>query len=435
MSFLRQSTLVFAYRIVLVGVVFATDVVLARWFGPAGKGAVSLLTVTPIMLAVVAGVGLDYALNHAGHQRGVRVHAVFSRALLLGLGSAAVIGTVLLSDLAGVRTFLYRGVPRELSAATRWSFAIIPAEVLFTLGGMLAITVGRPVLFGQMRVVRRTLVLAAVLVAVGIFGARSDVGITAIVITQVGAIGFVGLAGAIIAGWRGDSPGTGWGGLARQGALAWPARLAERLQTRVDFVLLGVLASGAAVGVYSVGTALAEMLYFVTGSLSTVLFSHRVEPGRGVHHLTLRMMLPIGAALALVAGLAGSAIIPLVYGEDFGAGVPVLWLLLPGALSMSLVQIASPYLVQSGHARSVSAAQLTGLAVNLCLNLVLIPALVERGAAVASSVSYTLTFLIVAWSIGRVDGRGMVRVLVPRHRDWADARARLVTLAARRRRS
>jgi O-antigen/teichoic acid export membrane protein len=418
MSFLRDSSLVFGYRLVLVAIIFVTDVAIARWFGPAGKGAIAILTVTPAILSVLGQVGQDYALNHAGGRGRTRLLAAFSQSLLITLPLTLLLITGLWLDVFGLRTLLFRGVPIRLQTAQQLAPLLILTEGLFVMGGMLAMSVGRPVMYGQMRVTRRGLVLIGLVTVVLLWGKGSDAAITGYVVVQVVAVLSSALGGALLAGWRFDPPRGLWRELARQGAAAWPGRLAERLQGRVDYVLLGILGSGAAVGVYSVATALAEMLYFVTGSVSATLFSRRAGLVGDLHGRVIRLMVPIAIGIGGLAGLAGTLIVPRLYGQRFAGGVVLLWVLLPGVVGMSLVQILSPYLVQTGRAHMVSVGQAIGVTANIAINVILIPRYAAMGAAIASAISYSATFICIALWTARSDGQTIRQLLLVRADDW-----------------
>lgn len=418
MSFLRDSSLVLFYRLVLVGVIFVTDVAVARWFGPVGKGIVAIVTVTPAILAVLGLFGQDYALNHASASDRDRLRVVFSKALVLSMPVTALIILVLAFNVLGARSLLFRGVPPELELAVYLSLGFIPVDGMFQLAAMLAMSVGRPVLFGKLRVVRRGLVLVGYGLVVLALGANSDSAIRAIPAVQIGAVGLAALGGAVAVGWRFNLPRGDWSALVRQGLAAWPGRIADRLQARADYVLLGILGSSAALGIYSVATALAEMLYFVTGSVSATLFSRQVGTSGGLHARAVRLMVPLAVLVALLAGLAGTVIVPLLYGARFREATVLLWILLPGVVGMSLVQIISPYLVQTGRAHAVSVGQALGVVVNIGLNLVLIPRYSAIGAAISSAVSYLLTFVgIAAWT-ARADRQPVWRILLARAADW-----------------
>lgn len=411
-STLRQSGAVFAYRLVLVAVVVATEVILARALGPAGRGLVAIFTITPVLIAVVASCGLDYAVNFFGHQDGLSIPRTFRRALWGGLAVAMVLCAVLFLDVEGVRTVLFKSAPEDYTAVEFISLGIVPAEVFFVLASMLAMTLGRPVLYGRIRVVRRGIVLLSVLAAAWVY--RDDLvsAVTLVIFGQIAAILTAGMFPVFGIPSERKAGAPSYRELFSYGLRSLPARLAERLQTRIDIVLLGLLSTSSVVGVYTVATGIAESLFYVSGSLSAVLFTRSAEREGELHQLALRVMIPLGVVFALVVGSMSAFLIPVIFGQDFSDAVLFLWVLLPGTIAFSLVHIVSPYFVQKGHSGVVSVANSAGLVGNVGLNIVLIPGFGGIGAAIASAVSYGLTCgWLLVW-LAKIEEKSPVDTLV-----------------------
>jgi O-antigen/teichoic acid export membrane protein len=426
MSFLRDSTLVFVYRLVLVAVIFVTDVAIARWFGPAGKGYIAILTITPFLLAVVGGLGLDYGLNELGHRFPARLRGLMGSALLIAAIGEGALVLLLWADAMGSRAWLFTGVPSRLAVALRLGLLLVPAEMFAVLATMYMVTAGSPVAYARSRVWRRAIVFAVVVVVVA-GGERGSLGIEAVVAGHiVGALVPAGLM-LFAVGYR-PTRAALVGGVARSALRAYAGRVAERLQYRVDYVLMGILSTSAQLGVYTVATAIAEMIFFVTGSVGSVLQSRSAETEADLHRRTLRLMMPISVIMAFAAGAAGTLAIPIVYGTRFQAGVWQLWILLPGVVAMSLVQVASPWLVQIGRAGRVSLAQALGLAVNVGINVTLIPRWGAVGAALASSVSYAVTGLLVIGAWLRADAEMSLHGLLPDRAELAELLRRMRAL-------
>ena len=74
---------------------------------------------------------------------------------------------------------------------------------------------------------------------------------------------------------------------------------------------------------------------------------------------------------------------------------------------------------------------ITGLAVNVAANLVLVPRLGINGAAISSSISYGLTALITLFVFRRLAGRGWLETLVIRRTDVRAAGRAVVKAAGR----
>jgi len=425
MSFLRESTWVVIHRLILVVIVVGNDILLARILGPDGKGYYTILVVTPVLLASVAAGGLDFSLNQLAHRRPARAFSIFNTAAGLGLIGGLGLASLLWFDVLGIGRALFQGVPREFAASLRLAALAIPTEVLFLLAGMLAVSVGRPLAFSRARIVRRGTMLGATLVAAALFRHRMDLLLLAVLWGFVGAAIVSGAVSLLGAGFRGGGFDRNVGEVLKHAAASYPGRVAERLQTRVDVALLGILGSGAQVGVYSVATGMAEAVLLISNSIATVLFGRHAEQQSALHARALRLMVPLSAVLAASVAVGGTVLIPVLWGDRFQGGVLLLALLLPGVVFFSLVQTVTPSLVQAGRGGAVSVAHAVGLAGNILLNILMIPWLGAAAASLASSASYGITLAILLGAVRMRDGVSLRRLVVMNREDLSIVRARL----------
>ena len=426
-SFLSQTGWVFGTRAALAASVFVADVVVARLLGLEGKGALTILVLTPVMLASVANLGLDFALNEVGHRHPDRRATLATSAATLASLTAVGIGAVVVLDVGGIASWLYAGVPDLTAVDLLLSVALLVLETTFAMSLMHAMTDGAPVVMGVARLVRRATVLVGAIVLAA-WGLDAEGG-TLRLLLMFHLLGLV--AGASVAVWRSGSRPT-WPrfsamrALLPRGMRALPGRLAERLQTRVDVVLLGVLAGAGPVGAYSVAVGLAEIVFFLSSSVSGVLFSRRVTDDVDVHVRAIGWMLPIGLATAVAMAAAGPLAIRGLYGPAFADSVVLLWLLLPATVLFSLVHASTPLLVQRGRSGDVSRAQVAGVATQVVVALVAIPVRGAEGAAWATLSAYGVTSIMIAVRLPHETGRHVLGAFLPPREDvrrwWTAAR-------------
>lgn len=188
---------------------------------------------------------------------------------------------------------------------------------------------------------------------------------------------------------------------------------------RLDALMLSFLASDAAVGRYGAAYRLFEATLFISYSLASAFsamytyLGHETVPtigsafGRSLK-LALAILVPCGVGLALLAAPIASAI----FGDEFAAAAPALRLLAPVVVLVALVILSASLVVARSDAGS--AARLTGLmvALNVALNLVLIPMFDERGAALAILITEAALLVallrLVARLVDRLDWRATV---------------------------
>lgn len=174
---------------------------------------------------------------------------------------------------------------------------------------------------------------------------------------------------------------------------------------KVDMLLLSVLDTFDAVGIYGIGYKFSDILdTFVlaaAGPIATLLVAawpH--EPGVFRQKCrTAAAALGTGGALAVAAFWPSAPqVIGLLYGDRFVVGAFAARLLVLGASLTALIVLGIYLLASAGRARSYPLVALGGLVLNIVLNLVLIPHLSYDGAAIAT-VATLGAVLVVLWVV------------------------------------
>jgi O-antigen/teichoic acid export membrane protein len=184
---------------------------------------------------------------------------------------------------------------------------------------------------------------------------------------------------------------------------------------RLDAVLLSFLASGAAIGRYGAAYRLFEATLFISYSLASAFSAMYTYLGRdSVPTIgaafgrslksALAILVPCGVGLMLLA----EPILSAIFGDEFAAAAPALRLLAVVVVLVALVTLSASLVV--ARSAAAAAARLTGsmVALNVVLNVVLIPLLDERGAALAIVITEATLLLALLRLAGRLVG----------HLDW-----------------
>lgn len=182
------------------------------------------------------------------------------------------------------------------------------------------------------------------------------------------------------------------------------------LYFKIDSVMLTLLLHGStariAVGTYQVGYKFSDLLAFVAPALIATtlpLLSRAWPDDRDEFHRVWRqsfvLVVVIGAiATTVFAALAGH-VLPLLFGHKYAASAgPARWLVAGQALNFA-TQLCYVSLVATGRTRVYPWVTFAGLAANVGLNMVLIPAHHERGAAVATVVTELVVLALLARSM------------------------------------
>jgi O-antigen/teichoic acid export membrane protein len=169
---------------------------------------------------------------------------------------------------------------------------------------------------------------------------------------------------------------------------------------RLDVMMLPAFVPARFIGLYAVATSMSAIVVGLFGSLKDVVFpaatSAGDESGVRLVERSTRLVL-VGATLgSLCLAVAAPIAIPAVYGGGFKGAVVLLDLLLPGTVFWAGAAIVESGLQATNRPGLASAAQLIGMAVTVVGLVITVPTIGVTGAAITSSVAYTITFVAAA---------------------------------------
>jgi O-antigen/teichoic acid export membrane protein len=411
-SFSSLVARVYATRLLQFACTVAVAFLLARLLGPEGRGVYSLLLLLPSTLFAVGQLGLPSALTYfAGAGRSLRSLVVAT----IGLG-ATLAGLLLITALVALpslQPMLFSAAPLQLLQVATLALPIQLAASFFG-----SILWGRQLVRPYSRVLAVQSVgwLLAVAGLVGIGGLGVQGALAAyLLVTGGGAAAVVALVlreRAREQSRAGDSEAArepvAVRSLLGYGLRLYPAGLTTFLSYRADLFLLSALrGDAAAIGLYALAVSFAEISFQVPDSVATVLYprvagAERADADRMAPSMArFTLLVTVIAALGLIplAWLAIRIVLPAFEGSL----LPFL-ILLPGTVALGLSKVLSGYISGLGRPEPVSAIAATALAVNLLVNVILIPPLGIAGAALASMTSYALHAVLTIGLASRLSG-------------------------------
>ncbi|MEO6349192.1 MAG: polysaccharide biosynthesis C-terminal domain-containing protein [Candidatus Limnocylindrales bacterium] len=431
----RDVLLTFGGRLALTAAVIIGDVVLARTLGPEGKGAFVLVLNLSSLGALILSLGLErslavFAAKSLDIARRATANAALWTLIVGGLGVVAIIALYGPRTVDHAPTGLLAPIMPDLTSPQLLAGALaLPGEIAFGIGLVGLLGRQRVLAYNVLRFVRRAGFVALVL-AVALIG-RLDLELVLILNLVALVVTVAGLAWAMA---RARMFGTNFSPSLLGEQLSFGGRtvlgtLAERLHYRANTFLLNAFIGVGATGVFSVALGLAETLWYLPASFGLVLFSRALQGGTegariasAMTRTMLALMVVVSIPLWLIAPLAVEA----VYGAPFRDAGVALQIMLPGVLAYSVVAVLSNPIIAWGAPGRLTAVLVIGLLANLAANFVLIPQLGMNGAALASSISYTITAALILVLYKRLSGHGLRETLLVRRSDavtaWAGLR-------------
>jgi antigen flippase len=399
------------------------SVVLARLLGPSGLGDYNLLLSLVVVLLAVGTLGLDFGLSYAVARNEWSPKQALAQSQFAGLclGLCALgVGSV---TYLATRNTVFSGIDET---EVLLALACLPFALTTQLAGALALAVDRYEIAALVPCLQSGLALVVTAVLAPLLGLEGALAgfllayLLSAVVLLIANVRAVGLPPPnwVEATWARCRSAVRFGfGLSLTSAL-W------LVIQRLDLFLLSAFVSSTVLGQYALAFSITTAQLLLPRALGQVLLPRIARLGtasekdqRTVTTKSLRhgVLLVTLTALGMAALLP---LIPLVFGDQFGATVPLAEVLVPGVAAAGLISVMSPALVGHGRARQVTRLGVLGLLLAGVLYGIFIPLFEAWGAAFASSAVYLLIAAIYASALHRTG-------VVQSPSDWRPSREEL----------
>lgn len=420
--FAKDTAFTLVARVVGLGLALLSSIIVARALGPAGTGVFTLATLFPLLILTFANLGIGPATVYHVAQDRYRLREVVGNNIILStiIGAIATLAGVALVILLPGRIF-----PAVAPSYLLLALMLVPAD-LFSQQYVDHILLGarRIKQFNVVSVVHKALFLLFAAVAMLGFGLRVAGAIWARVLASVilCLVLFFWLR-RLVGGVLFHINPAYIRDTLRYGVKAHLGNIIGFLNYRIEIFLLGLFLPVSSVGFYYVAVALAEKLWFVSESASTVLFptvsAEKDEQVRKAFTpLVSRNILLITAVGAAVLFLASPWIIVLLYSAEYLRSVHLFRILLPGIVFLSAGRILANDIAGRGRPLLNTYVGGIGIAVQVALNLAWIPRFGAAGAAWATTIAYGINLAARLWLYMKLSGNSMAEVILPQGSDW-----------------
>jgi O-antigen/teichoic acid export membrane protein len=410
----------------------ASAILTAHYLGPEGKGVFTLVFLLPALCASFGNLGLG-AANVYFTRRGEAGAGVL---IANSAGLALIVGIV-----ASVCVFLFW--PWLRATVLPGISPLLAALGLLTLPFALLTDYLLSMLLGSQKVARynaasltaKVFSVGAMAVALVVLGAGILGAVIASMLGTLAAFGLVGRELWRLHGGRLRIPRPDLGALKRSlsyGMREHIGNIAMFLSYRVDMFFVAALAGVSAVGIYAIAVMMAEMFFHLPNSVATVLFPHLAGSGRreGASNAarSARMVSFLVLLGALISIPLAAPAVRVAFSDRFLPAVPAFLALLPGVCALSVSKVLTRYFTGTVGDPLINArAHGLSIAVNLPLNVLLIPAYGIVGASIATSAAYIVHAVAMLVLFRRHSGLPVTSALLPRGEDfaWVSARVRI----------
>ncbi|MEO6392691.1 MAG: oligosaccharide flippase family protein [Pyrinomonadaceae bacterium] len=420
--FSRSVGITLVARAAQVVASLGANILIARWLGESGLGALAVINVTMAVALQLASLGLPSANVYFIAKDHRRLGPLWANTMLFGL-LAGIGVAVLVAALVYVRPQLFGEVPPRLLVI---AVIAVPVQFLTLVGLNLMLGLDRVIAYNLCDTLANSMSFVSAIITLIAFSG----GLALLVYgNALGAI-LVGVtvSALIFKFWRQQ---TGHESLRPSGELFYHslryglkfhlAILANLLLVRIDLLLVNHYNGTREAGIYAAAAQIGTLLLLLPGVVSNLLFPRVAAEADRTGEFAMRVTrhLALIMFLACVATVPASLLLPIMYGAKFTPAVMLLLLLLPGVFLLGVESVLVQHFSGLGLPRAIPLFWLIALAVNLALNFVFVPRFGAFAAAINSSIGYAIIFVLVAVLFHRRTGNGFGRMFFLRRSEWS----------------
>jgi O-antigen/teichoic acid export membrane protein len=394
-DFLHKVSETFLTRLGVIGLGFVSSVITARILGPEGRGLLAVAITVNALGIQFSNLGLHSSTMYQVAKDRRLLSALAGNGLVVSLGMGALAALVLW----GVGAFF----PQTFSLQGDLFFAAlfwIPLGLALLFAQNLILGLQDVRAFNQIEIGTKVVFL----LFLGIF--------LTLQVNSVEWFVHVALGGVFITGlvWSAIRLGRRWKTrlvlslpvfkeTLGYGVKAYFFQLFQFILLKIDLVLVNAMLGAQQAGYYSIAVMMTDYLYTFPTVTTYVHFPKISAFSEKVQKWTYTKKVALGIALVMISlsillAMIAEPVIKTLYGEEFLPAVPAVLWLLPAIVFLSINAILMTYIASLGYPLVMVYAPAAAAAVNILLNLQLIPRLGIVGASLSSTAAYGLMLAI-----------------------------------------
>jgi len=186
---------------------------------------------------------------------------------------------------------------------------------------------------------------------------------------------------------------------------SWPLIFSSAfaiIYARIDQIMIKNMLGAESVGLYDAAVRLSEVWYFIPTLVISSLFpaivnAHKTSLAQYYSRsrkLILFLFL-FSSGTALLTYVFAPYIVYIVFGTGFLGAVPLLKIYIWSNIATALNAFTLNYLVIENKRKTIFISSFVGMALNVILNIILIPQYGSVGSAIATLISYSSLFLFI----------------------------------------
>lgn len=398
-----------------------TAIILARLLGPNGNGVYQMVLLLPTMVVTLSNLGIGSGTVYYVARRDYSLQTIITANLVLAIiiSAIACIIAVLLVHFCGDK--LFPGIPKSLLLDI---ILVIPISILQSY--LLTVFQGLQdfKVYNRISIVPQAVILLLVVLEVWVLGGGVKAAIVAYILGNIFALmmtiyylnPYIDYKLAFDKEFAEKIIG--------YGIKVHLSNILAFLNYRLDMFLLNCFLNPAAVGLYSIAVQIAERLWIISQAVSTVMLPRiselkdDEESRRQITPLISRWVFFITTVGSIILMLIAPFLIPLLFGDKFSGAVLAFEIMIPGIILGSTSRVLANDFAARGQPEINMYISILALAINVIINLILIPIMGINGASLATTISYGCSTCIKIIIYSKITGVTWYKTFVPESKDF-----------------
>ena len=383
-------------KFILIFLKMGVGILTARFLGPAGRGLFYTSVQAPGLINTVGTLSIGEGLIYHIGKGKIKSDQIFGTVFMMVLGFTLVLSIIFYFLISLLNQHFFYQLPDKVIPLL---FFLIPATMTeyFSASALRGLKVFSIV--NKLTIVTRTNIFIFILISLTFWSADlyRTIFAYAIALTLNALLYFIVLF--YQSKFRFSISSNELNNVIRYSAKVHIGSLLTEVEYRLDIFILLFFLNATAVGIYSIGVTIAQILWYVSNSVNTVLFPYLTSTSKkNVDFFTVRVLkynffINIFILFGLI--IIGFPLVNLLYGTMFSEAYFVFLVLSPGLLSDTIARSLAAWLKGTNRTLTLSKISSVSLVVNILFCIILIPYWGVYGAAISSVISYTLRAVLL----------------------------------------
>ncbi|WP_281974574.1 oligosaccharide flippase family protein [Halobacillus litoralis] len=406
---------------ILIGMLIV--IIVARFLGPSGQGNYALIILFPNVLGTLLNFGVGVSAAYYIGKKTYPLSTVYKTNVILAIILSLLSFFIALIILVTFKESIFGGIPLDLLL-----LVLITIPFIFFRQFLLVIFQGlqdfKP--YNAILVLGKLSNLVVVLFLLIVFELSLKGAVIGFII---GEITSVLIAKFIL--YKNYSLSLRSGSLSKQyskdvlifGIKTHVSNVLAFINYRADIMIISYFLNPASIGLYSVAVNVVERLWVVSQAISTVLFPKisSLESFKERNQLTsaiTRVLLLFSILIGLTLYFSASWLTNILFGNEYASATKVFQLLIPGVVLGSVSKIIANDIAGRGRPELNMYVSFIIVGINIILNIILIPLYGISGAAVATTTSYSVNFIIKIFIFSYISKQNIFYFLIFKKSDF-----------------